>query len=137
MKASNETLFKFRDGLYEFWIIHFITNRPDFIMRCPEGQAPMISFEKIKTMKWEAYRDGQTRESLKLDTLEDPWEMAVRVSWLNPKQMVQVRRWVDACVKAGNVLGYENEILVDGKKIIWPDVQKNFEFPIDSGEQKS
>ena len=96
---------------------------PDLIIRTLEGQAPMVAFEKIKRERWEAYQSGQDRETLKLDTLQDPWERCLPIEWNNEKLFKLADKWLAACLAQSNKLGYKRKLVVDGKEKTWPQEQ--------------
>ena len=87
--------FKFKDGVFEFWRVEFITPRNPLILRVPEGQAPMVKLEQLRRDTDEKFFAGKSKTRL-----EDPWERIVPLT----AEDSEVEQWLAV---GGEQFGYE------------------------------
>lgn len=119
-------LFANSDEPYVFWFVQWTTRKQLTLFRCPEMQAPLSVLEGLQRARLvQAKESGDYTK----DLLQDPWTSLIPFDLVNAdkKQVSLVRDWL---MKLGSKFGYSGEciVVVEGKKIFWPDVQKTFDM---------
>ena len=106
-----QTQFKFEDGLYNFWLIHwFDPNRGSTLIRCEELQSPLIRIEQIKAERDIRYRQCE----MDVDRFLSPWKSLHPCQIENDADSERVKGWL---AKFGEKNGYLGLAITDKGEI--------------------
>ena len=99
----NQTKFKFSDGWYVFWLIHWVDpTKGATLIRCEEMQSPLIRIKTIQAERAIAYGKGETT-----DRFLAPWNTLEPCLIANEEHVKRIAGWI---AKFGEKNEFSNRI---------------------------